>query len=177
MWCDMTYRTKTYIAGDWTGDSDLIDQLHKWNESEYWGLHFVDAHDYAQARDTSLNCSIKASLRKRLDCSKRFVLVVGPGTSKLRAGSCSYCDDYMAASHDCWRSRSVDLRSYIQYECEYAAHYIDDIIVLYNASSILREDCPELLRKTGKHISAYRWNDDGSFSWCYREIKEAFDRP
>ena len=24
----MTYRTKTYIAGDWTGDQDLISQLY-----------------------------------------------------------------------------------------------------------------------------------------------------
>ena len=25
---DCKYRTKTYIAGDWTGDSDLINKLH-----------------------------------------------------------------------------------------------------------------------------------------------------
>lgn len=24
---DMTKRTKTYLAGDWTGDKDLIDKL------------------------------------------------------------------------------------------------------------------------------------------------------
>ena len=29
------YRTKTYIAGDWTGDKDLIDQLYTWNNSEH----------------------------------------------------------------------------------------------------------------------------------------------
>lgn len=27
----MTYRTKTYIAGEWDGDSDAIEQLYKWN--------------------------------------------------------------------------------------------------------------------------------------------------
>lgn len=26
----MAYRTRTYIAGDWTGDKDAIDQLYKW---------------------------------------------------------------------------------------------------------------------------------------------------
>lgn len=26
---DMTNRTKTYLAGDWTGDKDLIDKLHE----------------------------------------------------------------------------------------------------------------------------------------------------
>lgn len=35
----MTYRTKTYIAADWTGDKDAVDQLYTWNESKYWVLH------------------------------------------------------------------------------------------------------------------------------------------
>lgn len=26
----MHYRTKTYIAGDWTGDKMAIEQLYKW---------------------------------------------------------------------------------------------------------------------------------------------------
>ena len=63
-------RTKTYIAADWTGDSDAVEQLHKWNNSNYWSLSFVDAHELTQARDGSLNCSIKASLATRLDVSK-----------------------------------------------------------------------------------------------------------
>ena len=29
----MAYRTKTYIAGDWTGDSNLIEGLRRWNAS------------------------------------------------------------------------------------------------------------------------------------------------
>ena len=55
----MVYRTRTYIAGDWTGDRDLIDKLYQWNESNYWGLSFSDAHALTQARDSSLPCSIK----------------------------------------------------------------------------------------------------------------------
>ena len=48
------YRTKTYIAGDWTGDSNLIQQIFKWNNSERWALDFDSAHDLTQARDDSL---------------------------------------------------------------------------------------------------------------------------
>ena len=70
----MPYRTKTYIAADWTGDKDAIDQLYKWNKSEYWELHFTDAHELTQARDSSLNCNIKKSLKERLDASKKFIL-------------------------------------------------------------------------------------------------------
>ena len=66
----MTYRTKTYLAADWSSDKNVVDEIYKWNESEYWSLHFVDAHDLTQARDTSLYCSIKKSLAERLDASK-----------------------------------------------------------------------------------------------------------
>lgn len=34
----MTYRTRTYIAADWTSDQDAIEQLKRWNNSERWGL-------------------------------------------------------------------------------------------------------------------------------------------
>jgi len=32
----VAYRTKTYIAGDWTGDKNLIDELYEWNDSKHW---------------------------------------------------------------------------------------------------------------------------------------------
>ena len=63
----MYYRTRTYIAADWSGDYDAVEQLHKWNSSRYWSLSFTDAHDLMQARDNSLNCSIKASLSKQCE--------------------------------------------------------------------------------------------------------------
>lgn len=55
----MYYKTRTYIAADWSGDYDAVERLHKWNNSKYWSLSFTDAHDLMQARDNSLNCSIK----------------------------------------------------------------------------------------------------------------------
>ena len=54
----MKYRTKTYIAGDWTGDSDAVEELYKWNRSDYWGLSFQNAHDITQSNDKSRNCSM-----------------------------------------------------------------------------------------------------------------------
>lgn len=36
----MYYRTKTYLAGDWTGDKKAaIDKLHSWNNSGYLGIN------------------------------------------------------------------------------------------------------------------------------------------
>ena len=55
----MVYRTKTYIAGDWTGDKDAIDTLYKWKNSGYLNFDFVDAHSLTQARDTSLGMPTK----------------------------------------------------------------------------------------------------------------------
>ena len=85
----MAYRTRTYIAGDWTNDKNAIDQLYKWNNSDYWGLDFVDVHQFHQSNDGSLNCSIKDSLRDRMDSCKTFVLVVGNKTNITTAGACS----------------------------------------------------------------------------------------
>ena len=81
----MVYKTRTYIAADWDGDRDAVEQLHKWNDSNYWELSFPDAHDLQQSRDSSLPCSIKSSLKKRMDGSKRFVLIVGDSTDSVEA--------------------------------------------------------------------------------------------
>ena len=63
------YRTRTYIAGDWDHDKDAVDALYWWNDNSRYGLSFLDAHELKQARDTSLNCSIKKSLAERLNAS------------------------------------------------------------------------------------------------------------
>lgn len=39
----MAYRTKTYIAADWDGDKNAVEQLYKWKNSNYWSLDFHDA--------------------------------------------------------------------------------------------------------------------------------------
>ena len=91
----MVYRTKTYLAADWDGDKDAIDQLHYWNESNYFTrLDFVDVHDFVQARDTSLPCSIKESLHLRMNMSKTFILIVGDKTKNLTKGDCRLCRNY-----------------------------------------------------------------------------------
>lgn len=35
------YRTRTYIAADFDNVKDAVDQLHKWNDSNYWSLSFL----------------------------------------------------------------------------------------------------------------------------------------
>ena len=171
----MAYRTKTYIAAEWDGDSNLVATLRKWNENEYWGLHFLDAHELGESRDSSLNCTIKSSLGDRLARSKTFVLIVGKNTSSANAGSCMYCTDYSGYSQSCRRGRGTDFRSYIRYECEYAARNIDKIVVLYNYLNVDRSKCPEVLRYKGVHVAAIRRMDDGSLSWDYQKIKTALE--
>ena len=169
----MAYRTRTYLAADWTGDRDLIDRLHRWNEVDYWGLSFTDAHDLTQARDTSLPCSIKNSLWKRLERSKTFVLVVGADTDGLTKGGCRYCRNYSAALQRCRHGMRVDHRSFIRYECEYAATHDMRVVVLYNYASVHRDKCPEPLRGKGEHLAAYYWGADNRIHWDYQAIKRA----
>lgn len=170
----MVYRTKTYIAGDWDGDKDAVDQLHTWNNSNYWSLSFTDAHDLTQARDNSLNCSIKSSLATRLDASKTFVLIVGSNTKTVKSGSCQYCGSYNSWTGSCARGSSVDLRSYVEYECEKASRDKLKIVVLYNAASVDKSKCPDAVKNTGTHVAMCLLKD-GKYYWDYQAVKNALN--
>jgi hypothetical protein len=169
------YRTKTYIAADWTGDKDIIEQLYKWNNSNYLLLSFVDAHEFTQSRDTSLPCSIKDSLRERLNISKTFVLIVGEQTKVLRKGSCKYCNSYSSFSNRCMRYQNLDFRSFIEYECEMAIKDFQNgdlskIVVIYNYANVNKEKCPDCIKNFGKHINAYYYDEERPY-WNYTAIK------
>lgn len=170
----MPYRTKTYIAADWSGDKDAVDQLIKWNESNYWILSFTDAHELTQARDGSLNCSIKSSLATRLDASKTFVLIVGSNTKTVRSGSCQYCDSYNSWTSRCARGYSVDYKSYIEYECAKAIRDGLKIVVLYNAASVNKSKCPDSIKDIGTHVAMCTY-ENGQYSWNYQAVKNAID--
>ena len=169
------YRTKTYIAADWTGDQNAIIQLHKWNNDKRLTLSFTDAHDLTQSNDSSLNCSIKASLKKRIDVSKTFVLIVGKNTANLRSGSCSFCNSYNSWTEACARGYSVDKRSYIDYECAKAIEAGIKLVVLYNACSVDKDKCPSAIRSMGIHI-AMRYKKDGTEYWDYSAVRDALEK-
>lgn len=168
----MENRTRTYIAGDWTGDADLIGNLQLWNADSHWNLWFIDAHELTQARDTSLPCSIKKSLKMRLDASKTLVLVVGEHTKDLSKGGCRHCGSYSIYG-GCHRGHGVDHRSFIEYECEYAVEHGLKIIVLYNSCVVMRDRCPEVLRYKGKHLPAIYRGVDGNLYWDIDAIVNA----
>jgi hypothetical protein len=171
----MAYRTKTYIAADWDTDVDAVEQLHKWNDSKYWSLSFSDAHDLTQSYDSSLYCSIKSSLKTRMDASKTFVLIVGENTDSITKGGCQYCANYSSALKNCLKGRSVDYRSYIKYECDKAIEAGIKIIVLYNYACIYKSKCPEAVRDIGIHAKMQYIGTDGKYYWDYESVKAAFD--
>ena len=154
----MVYRIKIYIAADWDGDKNAVEQLYKWKKSNYWSLDFHDAHDLTQARDSSLNCSIKSSLATRLDVSKTFVLI----------GS------YNSWTQSCARGHSVDYRSYIEYECEKAIRDGLKIVVLYNAGSVNKSKCPDSIKYHGTHVAMWKW-ENGQYYWDYQSVKRALE--
>ena len=169
----MHYRTKTYIAAAWDEDKEVVDTLRMWNSFANLSLNFTDAHELTQARDTSLCCSVKRSLSERMNASKTFVLIVGAKTKDLTKGSCQYCDFYLPISQKCLKEyQSVDLRSYIEYECEKALKDGLKIVVIYNYLNVDKSKCPEVLRDVGTHIPAYIKKGNETH-WNYQEIKDA----
>ena len=169
-----TYRTRTYIAADFDHDKDAVDQLYKWNNGEKWGLSFTDAHELQSSYDTSLYCSIKKSLKERMDASKTFVLIVGDETNKITKGGCQYCGSYNSYNHYCARGNTVDYRSYIKYECDKAVEAGINIIVLYNNTSVNKSLCPDAVKYKGIH-KAMVYYKEGKYYWDYKSVKEAFD--
>lgn len=151
---------------------DTLDKL-----SIYYD-NYGDAHDLTQSRDDSLNCTIKNSLSKRMNASKTFVLIVGDKTSSVTSGSCSYCNHYSSYSHRCWLGNSIDLRSYVKYECEKAARDARNgemrIVVIYNYMTVHKEKCPEAVRNMGIHVPGIcRDMLTGGQKFDYQTIKKA----
>ena len=171
----ITYRTKTYIAGDWDHDKDAVDQLHKWNDSKYWNLHFTDAHNLTSSRDSSLNCTIKASLKERMNASKTFVLIVGDHTDSITAGACRWCGSYNSYGGYCRKGYNVDHRSYVKFECDEAVEAEIKIIVLYNSTKVARSKCPEAVKYCGTHVAMLKKDNDGKINWDYQSVKDAFE--
>ena len=167
------YRTKTYIAADWDYDKDAVDKLYQWKNGEKWNLDFHDAHEITQSRDTSLPCSIKASLKLRMDASKTFVLIVGSHTNTITKGSCRFCSSYNSYGCYCARGRSIDYRSFIEFECQKALEAGIKIVVLYNSTKVDKYKCPACIRNYGEHIPMCV-NVAGQIYWNYYAVKRAF---
>lgn len=167
-----TYRTRTYLAADWDGDKNAIDKLHEWNDGEKWSLSFTDAHDLTQSSDDSLNCSIKASLDKRMNASKTFVLIVGSNTKSRRAGECTYCANYKNSK--CSTGHTVSNDSFIEYECKKAVRDSKDLklVILYNAATVDKTKCPDAIKDYGTHAAMQKMKD-GKHVWDYQSVKTA----
>lgn len=179
---DYVNRTKTFISGDWTGDQDLISKLKEWNHNKNLGLSFVDVHEVTQSSDTSLFCSIKKSLRQRLNISKTFILIIGRDTKTLTKGSCRYCGLYQTGGYFdpyCLNRGVIDNRSYIQFECEmavkdYSAGELKKIVVIYNGRVHPDKSlCPDVIKHYGVHIGSDIIGADGKRYWDYQGIKNA----
>lgn len=170
----MFNREYIYIAGDWTGDKDAIEKLYKWNADSRFPLSFPNVHDTTQSSDDSLLCSIKQSLKKRMDKSYAFVLIVGKQTSKLTKGGCQNCISYNSWTKSCVHSSSIDYRSYVEYECEEAVKANIDIVVLYKSNIVDKSLCPEILQNIGQHVAMCH-NINGILYWDVDRIINVFE--
>lgn len=164
-------RDYTYIAADFDHDESAVKTLHKMRDMGY--IHFKDAHEIQQSNDSSLACSIKKSLKYRMDCSYKFILIVGNETDKVTKGGCQLCSSNNSYTKSCARGNSVDHRSYIKFECDKAVEGELKIVVLYNNNSIDRNLCPEVVRWKGTHHQMWKHGADGKNYWDYDGIAQA----
>lgn len=163
-------RLYTYFAADWDRDSAVVEKIREWEGDPNCRLSFLDAHDIQQSRDESLNCSIKRSLKNRLDQSHTFVIIVGDKTAGLRSGACYLCGSYNHYRGYCVRGYSATDESYIEYECKIAVEAAMRIIVIYNSTEVKRELCPSDVRYRGIHLPAV--TPDGRY-WNKEAIIQA----
>lgn len=172
-------RKKTYIAADWDVDIRAVEQLYKWNEEEDWKLTLADGHDLSLTGNKSRNCNKKNSLKRRMDESCTFVLIVGEATKALEKGGCQDCGRFNVSTNRCAKGSPADYRSYLEYECSLAAKaFMEDkmdIVVLYNASAVDKSKCPESLRKLGRHANM-RKRGGNERHWDYQSVKEALGK-
>lgn len=76
----MAYRNKIYVAFDADNDIRYYRLMQAWKQSDNTDFNFYDAHDLTNIMPWSSEESIKASLRKRLDNTKVFIILIGEKT-------------------------------------------------------------------------------------------------
>lgn len=162
----------SYIAADYDHDKNAVDHIKWLKEKGY--LSYNDAHDLQQSYDSSLACSIKKSLKFRMDNSYKFVLIVGEQTNTVTKGGCQLCSSYNSHTYACARGYSVDYRSFIKFECDKAVELGIKIVVLYNSTAVNRNLCPEAIRWKGTHARMQYVGPDGSLYWDDNSIIQAF---
>lgn len=164
-------RNRTYIAADFDHDENAVKHLH-WMK-DHGLISFLDAHELQQSNDSSLACSIKKSLKYRMDNSYKFVLVVGSHTDTVSKGGCQLCGSYNSYGQYCAKGYSVDYRSFIKYECDKAVEGGLKIVVLYNSTSVDRNLCPLAVRWKGTHEKMIYRGVDGNLYWDDARIAQA----
>lgn len=165
-------RVCTYIAADFDHDKNAVDYLYNLKRNKY--ITFNDAHELQQSSDLSLPCSIKKSLKYRMDNSNKFILIVGEHTNTVSKGGCQLCDRYNSYTSCCSHGYSVDTRSFIRYECDIALEAVSEgltIVVLYYDYLVNRNLCLESVRWKGVHQQMLYLGIDGNFYWDYFSIK------
>ena len=165
-------RNRTYIAADYDHDENAVRHL-KWMKSQGL-LNFLDAHELQQSNDSSLACSIKKSLKYRMDSSYKFILIVGFHTNTVSKGGCQLCPSYNSYGQYCARGYSLDYRSFIKFECQNAVADSLKIVVLYNSTTVDRNLCPEAVRWIGTHQRMVYKGIDESYHWDDKAIIQAF---
>ena len=79
----MPYRNKVYVCFDGDKDIHYYRLMKAWHQTYHSTFSFSDAHELNQARDTSMESSIKRQLMERLRNTREFIVLIGESTRYL----------------------------------------------------------------------------------------------
>jgi hypothetical protein len=72
-----------YTCFDGDNDINYYRLMQAWHANDRFDFTFVNAHDITQARDTSMEETIKRSLRIRMNASDVLIVLIGESTRNL----------------------------------------------------------------------------------------------
>lgn len=79
----MAHKNHAYLCFDGDEDIHYYYLMKAWHENEKFDFEFENAHDLMQSRDSSLEETIKRSLRERMKHSDKMVVLIGEKTKNL----------------------------------------------------------------------------------------------
>lgn len=143
---------KMYIVADWEQDQSAVNQIEQWNKKQ--GGKYLISKDWELLEDLEgeWSCFAKAQLKREIQETDIFLLVVGEETLSVNEGGCLFCENYRSFSGNCAHGRITDKRGFLEFQCAVAAELHKEKIVVYHMDFVDKAKCPQVLREIGQHM-------------------------
>ncbi len=195
---------RVYISADYSasdGDTDVVDELHKWSDDNRRVVSFTDTAQVASGSvsdgDDCRPCDLKAEFNRQINASSAVIFVVGDKTKTRTAGS--ECDRTSKSQSECTCTPykqntngkkkckvsftftpdedddvgNINTYSYLRHEFEQARKRNKTIVIVYNSLNKQSSWLPSYMSDY-EDIAVPFWKKDiwGNKTGDYDYIKE-----